>query len=152
MLLRIAILVLHTAPYEPLDMIQSYSHQNLQNATLAEFLPHFRERAKVSVIANASPLNMGLLTSAGPPQWHGARVKPELISSVSKANEMVQKETADLKGGPKKIEDLAVSFGMRDLEGSEGEALPVVVGCGNLEQVGAHEAPNSSGSVRLAES
>lgn len=134
MLLRIAILVLHTAPYEPLDMIQTYSHQNLQNATLAEFLPHFRDRAKVPVIANASPLNMGLLTSAGPPEWHGARVKPDLISAVEKANEIVQQETADMPGGPKKIEDLAVSFGMRDLRGSKGDALPVVVGCGSLEQ------------------
>ena len=46
-LLRLALLVLHTAPYEPLDVVLSYSHLNLQNSTLIAFAPVFRERALV---------------------------------------------------------------------------------------------------------
>lgn len=145
-LLRLAILVLHTAPFEPFDMIQSYSQQNLQNTTLTDFLPHFKERAQVNIIANASPLNMGLLTPSGAPEWHPARSKPELVRAVQTANELVVERTADLPGGPKNIADVAVSFGMRDLRADTKEALPVVVGVSNLEQV--HTAVRSYVAVK----
>ncbi|THH33738.1 hypothetical protein EUX98_g479 [Antrodiella citrinella] len=71
-LLRIAILVLHTAPFEPLDILLSYSHLHIQDDTFADFLPQLRERARVAQFIAASPLNMGLLTPA-PPPWHPAQ-------------------------------------------------------------------------------
>ncbi|KAF8974704.1 NADP-dependent oxidoreductase domain-containing protein [Flammula alnicola] len=70
-LLRLAILILHTPPYKPLDVLLSYSHLCLQNSTLVEFIPHFYQRAKVGQLVAASPLSMGLLTQS-PPPWHPA--------------------------------------------------------------------------------
>ncbi|GAA0234864.1 aldo/keto reductase [Cryptosporangium japonicum] len=54
----------------PVDTVLSYCHYTLQNSTLGERLPFFAERG-VEVL-NASPLSMGLLTDAGPPDWHPA--------------------------------------------------------------------------------
>jgi len=70
-LLRIALLVRHNPPYKPLDLILSYCHLTLQNNTLEIFGPHFRDRAQVQQVLNASPLSMGLLTPS-PPPWHPA--------------------------------------------------------------------------------
>jgi L-galactose dehydrogenase len=52
------------------DTVLSYCHYTLQNQTLAQRLPFFAERG-IGVL-NASPLSMGLLTEAGPPDWHPA--------------------------------------------------------------------------------
>lgn len=110
-------------------MIQTYSHQNLQNSTLELFLPHFHDRAKLKHVANASPLNMGMLTTRGMPPWHPARRVPELVKGTESALQVAQDQGA-------KFEDAAVRFGMRDLRGCEGYARPpVVVGCADLSQV-----------------
>ncbi|KAJ9115869.1 hypothetical protein QFC22_005011 [Naganishia vaughanmartiniae] len=147
-LLRLSLLVLHTAPFEPVDIIQTYSHQNLQNMGLAAYLPEFRTRAKVGTVMNASPLNMGLLTTSGPPDWHPA--PKELRECVNEAKEIVKAFGVQLgEGGQRsvKIEDLAVSFGMRDLGiDVQGSAPPVVVGCGTLSQV--HQAVASFIAVK----
>jgi D-arabinose 1-dehydrogenase len=136
-LLRLSLLVLHTAPFEPVDIIQTYSHQNLQNTGLSAYLPEFKTRAKVGTVMNASPLNMGLLTTAGPPDWHPA--PKELRECVNEAKEMVKASGVKVMGGEVqravKLEDLAVSFGMRGLGNGQGSAPPVVVGCGTLDQV-----------------
>ena len=82
-LLRLAILILHTPPYKPVDILLSYSHLCLQNSTFLEFIPHFYERAKVGQLLAASPLSMGLLTPK-PPSWHPA--PPELRRAVVDAS------------------------------------------------------------------
>jgi len=123
-LLRIAILVLHTVPYEPLDVLLSYSHLNLQNDTLAAFLPQFRERARVSQFVTASPMNMGLL-SPSPPTWHPASTN---VREASKqANEVCMRE--GWTGG---LPNVALGFAYhraRELE------LPTVVGLSGPREV-----------------
>ncbi|EDR12522.1 galactose dehydrogenase, partial [Laccaria bicolor S238N-H82] len=83
-LLRLSILILHTAPFKPVDILLSYSHLCLQNSTFMEFASHFYRRAKVGQLLAASPLSMGLLTQS-PPSWHPA--PPGLLHAVSKARE-----------------------------------------------------------------
>lgn len=125
LLLRLSLLVLHESG-QPLDIVQSYGHHNLLNSTLPEFLPYFTDRAQVRHIANASPFNMGLLTTRGPPDWHPAS------DNVKQA---VRDVVADLKDGPVKIEDLASRFGMRELR-SEFDKVPVVIGAKDVDEVG----------------
>ncbi|CAO3680575.1 unnamed protein product [Rhizopus microsporus] len=59
---------------QPLDIILSYCHYNLQNTKLADYTPKFRE-AGVKYIFNASPLAMALFRDAGPPDWHPAHAE-----------------------------------------------------------------------------
>ena len=80
---------------------------------------------------NASPLNMGLLTTQGPPTWHPA--SPELRRAVDEAKEVVADSRLTIASRPVKIEDVAVSFGMRDV--GSGPTPPVVVGVATLDQV-----------------
>ena len=123
-LLRIALLVSHTAPFEPLDAILSYSHLNLQNETLSSFLPHFTERARVKQLVAASPINMGLLTPS-PPKWHPA---PESLRNAShKANEICVEDK-----WPGGLVDIALGFAYRrDRE----LTLPTVVGLSQPREV-----------------
>lgn len=80
---------------------------------------------------NASPYNMGLLTTAGPPAWHPA--SPELRRCIDEAKEIVRESGVTVASRPVKMEDLAVSFGMRDV--GAGPTPPVVVGVSTLDQV-----------------
>ncbi|KAI8342900.1 NADP-dependent oxidoreductase domain-containing protein [Chlamydoabsidia padenii] len=59
---------------QPLDVVLSYSHYNLQNTSLSDYAPLLRQ-AGVRYILNASPLNMALFRDAGPPDWHPAHKK-----------------------------------------------------------------------------
>ncbi|KZT74499.1 Aldo/keto reductase [Daedalea quercina L-15889] len=102
-LLRLALLVLHTSPYKPLDVLLSYSHLTLQNSAFADFAPIFRERARVGQLLTASPLNMGLLTPT-PPIWHPA--PPELKDAVKK----VAEACSSWEGG---MVNVAVGYGYR---------------------------------------
>lgn len=123
-LLRLALLVAHTAPFEPLDVILSYSHLNLQNETLSSFLPRFTEGARVKQLVAASPINMGLLTPS-PPTWHPA---PDSLRDAShKAHEICVEEK--WTGG---IVDVALGFAYR--RGRELE-LPTVVGLSQPREV-----------------
>ncbi|KAI0662939.1 Aldo/keto reductase [Cubamyces menziesii] len=126
-LLRLALLVLHTPPYKPLDVLLSYSHSNLQNCTIAEFAQHFRTRAQIPQLLTASPLNMGLLTPRYPP-WHPAT--PEMREAARRAGELCAEE--QWEGG---LPNIAVGFGYR--KGKE-LGLPVVVGFSNMREV--HES------------
>ena len=130
---------------EPLDIIQTYSHANLQNYTLPEFLPYYNDVAKVPIVMNASPLNMGQLTTGGGPDWHPApqgmkQCARQLAEDIPKWAE--QEGLKDIK-----IEDLAVSFGMREFEVQGRQnvvSAPVVVGCLSLDQVSRTPAKRSS--------
>ncbi|CDO74134.1 hypothetical protein BN946_scf185043.g184 [Trametes cinnabarina] len=126
-LLRLALLVLHTPPFKPLDVLLSYSHSNLQNCTITEFAPHFRTRAKISQLLTASPLNMGLLTPRVPP-WHPAT--PELRVAAQQADEVCAEE--QWEGG---LPNVAVGYGFR--KASELH-LPMVIGFSNPREV--HES------------
>ena len=120
-LLRLAILILHTPPYKPLDVLLSYSHLCLQNSTFLEFVPHFYKRAKVGQLLVASPMSMGLLTPT-PPPWHPAPVR------LRKAAEDVSEIWA--RGLP----DLAMGYSIRHTISVE-EPLPLVVGFSSPEEV-----------------
>jgi hypothetical protein len=111
-------------------MIQTYSHQNLQNTGLSAYLPLFHG-AGVRHIANASPLNMGMLTTRGMPVWHPAMREKGLVDVTEEVKRKVGREGA-------RMEDVAVMFGMRELRDGQGGRwrCPVVVGCSDLEQVG----------------
>lgn len=124
---------------QPLDIIQTYSHANLQNNTLPAFLPHFENVAKVPIVMNASPLNMRLLTKTGAPQWHPA---PEGMQECTRGLARDIPERAKNEGlADVGIEDLAVSFGMREFETKDSQGVsitrsaPVVVGVSSLEEV-----------------
>ncbi|PCH41593.1 Aldo/keto reductase [Wolfiporia cocos MD-104 SS10] len=122
MLLRLALLALHTPPYQPLDVLLSYSHLTLQTNAFEAFAPHFRERARIPQLLTASPLNMGLLTPT-PPAWHPA--PPELKAAAKTAVE----QCTDWEGG---LPNLAVGYGYRK---AKKLGVPMVVGLSNHREV-----------------
>ncbi|EKM59584.1 uncharacterized protein PHACADRAFT_170169 [Phanerochaete carnosa HHB-10118-sp] len=122
-LLRLAILVLHITG-EPLDVLLSYSHLNLQNDTFALYVAELRERAKVKQLLTASPLNMGLLTPT-PPSWHPA--PPGLREATSKAHSI-----SVANGWERGLPNIALLFAYRKAKELE---LPTVVGLSNPREV-----------------
>jgi len=60
-----------TKSHVKLDTVLSYCHLNLNDSTLLSELDFFQQH-NIPVI-NASPISMGLLCNAGPPDWHPAR-------------------------------------------------------------------------------
>lgn len=126
-LLRLALLVLHTPPYKPVDILLSYCHLSLNNSTFATYAKPLRERAKVTQLVTASPLTMGLLTP-NPPSWHPAPAK--LKDAAKQANKIVN--DAQWTGG---FVNIAAGYGFR--KGQEN-AMPVVVGLSNPREV--HES------------
>ncbi|KAF4619372.1 hypothetical protein D9613_005452 [Agrocybe pediades] len=120
-LLRLAILILHTAPYKPVDVLLSYSHLCLQNSAFLQFVPHFYERAKIGQLLAASPLSMALLTT-NPPSWHPA--PPELRKAVV--------ESASTWDGD--YPNLAVGYSVRHTNFAE-KPLPLVIGLSTPREV-----------------
>lgn len=53
-----------------IDFILSYCHYCLNDTTLTQLVPDLQPKG-IGII-NASPLSMGMLTEAGPPEWHSA--------------------------------------------------------------------------------
>jgi len=123
-LLRLALLVLHTPPYRPLDLVLSYCHLNLQNAAFADFASQFSERAQVKQLLTASPLSMGLLTPT-PPSWHPAPRK--LHEAVSDAR---QNSKVWARGLP----NLALGYALRKSGASNGN-IPLVAGFSHPREV-----------------
>ena len=73
---------------EPLDIVLSYANFTLQNSLLAKNGIKRLQAADIDVVANASPLGMGLLRSDPPPtgsqgDWHPA--PPGLRAAVQQA-------------------------------------------------------------------
>lgn len=131
MLLRLALVVLHTTG-RPLDLVQSYSHQTLQNSALGDgYLAALNDQAKVEQVVNAAPLSMGLLTRSGGPDWHPARKVPKLNPAVAEAADL-----AAARGTS--IEAVGIAFGYKVLRQADGKVVPVVIGCTNLPQL--HQA------------
>ncbi|KAI5124758.1 hypothetical protein M0805_005392 [Coniferiporia weirii] len=138
-LLRLALLILHTPPFKPVDIILSYSHSNLQNFAFSDFAVPLRERARVSQLVAASPLNMGLLTPS-PPVWHPSPAS--LRMAVAAASDACAE--AEWPGG---LPNVALGYAMRrgnvfPADGQEGQAsfedVPVVIGWSNPAEV--HES------------
>lgn len=123
-LLRIAVLVLHTAPFEPLDILLSYSHLHIQNDTFADFLPHMKDRARVTQFIAASPLNMGLLTPS-PPGWHPA---PEDIKALARSAGSLCSQNG-WEGG---LPNIALGYSYRK---SSSLDVPMVVGLSQVKEV-----------------
>ncbi|GLB33447.1 putative aldo keto reductase [Lyophyllum shimeji] len=121
-LLRMALLVLHTPPYRPVDVILSYSHLSLQNSTFLQYAGQFRERAQVGQLLTASPLSMGLLTPS-PPPWHPALTV--LSAAVQQA----------LDVWPQGLPNLALGYAIRNTGNAYGDAIPLVTGFSTPQEV-----------------
>jgi L-galactose dehydrogenase len=87
-----------------LDVTISYCHLTLLNTRLLDELLPAVGRRGVGVI-NASPLGMGLLTEAGPPDWHPA--PPEVKAAARRAEEVCRRRGADVSA-------LALAFAVRE--------------------------------------
>lgn len=111
--------------------ILSYSHSNLQNAAFESYLPHFPAGCRM---LTASPLNMGLLVPSGAPAWHPALSDPKNASILP-----VSRQAADVasswSGG---LADVALGYGLRNLQDERGQGVPVVIGAKNPDEV--HQA------------
>ncbi|CAK8537415.1 unnamed protein product [Lathyrus sativus] len=79
--LEIFTYVLDRVPPGTLDVILSYCHHSINDSTLEGIVPYLKSKG-VGIIS-ASPLAMGLLTEAGPPEWYPA--SPELKSACKAA-------------------------------------------------------------------
>ncbi|KAG5352816.1 hypothetical protein C0989_000361 [Termitomyces sp. Mn162] len=120
-LLRLALLILHTPPFKPVDIILSYSHLTLQNDTFIQFAPELRERAKVKQLLAASPFSMGLLTSS-PPPWHPAPAEMKAVVKVAAGV------------WPDGLPNLALGYAIRNTGSVRGKT-PLVVGFSTPEEV-----------------
>ncbi|KAG6919316.1 hypothetical protein DXG01_007449 [Tephrocybe rancida] len=120
-LLRLALLILHTPPFKPVDVILSYSHLSLQNGTFIQYAPQLRERAKVGQLLAASPFSMGLLTPS-PPPWHPA---PAGLSAAAKEASGIW---------PHGLPNLALGYAVRNT-GSKHGNTPLVVGFSTPKEV-----------------
>jgi D-arabinose 1-dehydrogenase len=115
--------------------VLSYSHLNLQNASLLAFEPAPRARARVGAVLTASPLNMGLLTPSVP-GWHPA--PPALRDAARAAAERCR----DSRGG---LPAVAVGYAVRAAEGA-AVPMPTVVGLSKPDEV--HTAVRAWRDVR----
>jgi L-galactose dehydrogenase len=77
----------------PPDVVISYAHFSLQNQRLLTELMPVAERLGVGVL-NASPLCLGLLTEAGPPDWHPA--PPQLRIAARDAARLCRQRGMDI--------------------------------------------------------
>lgn len=96
---------------EPLDIVQSYANFTIQNQRLKTVALQRLTDAGVDVVANASPLGMGLLRSQGVPvgsmgNWHPA--PDDLRAACLKAAAYVQEHHGE------KLETVAVRFAMEN--------------------------------------
>lgn len=125
-LLRLALLVLRKTG-KPLDIIMSFSHYDLQNATFPVFIDALHNRGKVQRVLTASAFNMGLLTD-NPPSWHPA--PPEMVAAVGRVKAWV-------KGGawPEGLPNLALGFSMRRDEQVLGKDVPIVLGLSSPKEI-----------------
>ncbi|KAF8314773.1 Aldo/keto reductase [Clavulina sp. PMI_390] len=128
-LLRLALLIkAHFG--EPVESIMTYSHYNLQNISLTQFIGEFAQRAGVTTIYSASPLNMGLL-GPNPPPWHFA--PPGMFAARDKAVDVI--ESAKWPGG---FANLATGFAFTTSNAVDGRLpsdITTVVGLSSMEEV-----------------
>lgn len=123
----------------PLDIVLSYSHYNIQNTTLAPFVPQFKGSG-VQTVLSASPLSMGLLKDSGPPDWHPASAK--LKNKIADAVDFLQdKERYSMA-------NIAVGFALRNAP-KDGLGSTVIGFC-SIDEL--HEAVELYWEVMSADS
>lgn len=128
-LLRLALLIRDQTGHG-VDVLQTYSHQTLLNSALADrYLVEF-EKAGVKQVINAAPLSMGILTTQGGPDWHPFRHENggEIFKATREAVKLCQEQGTTL-------EAVASDFGYRPVHHSNGNLVPVVIGCKDLSEV-----------------
>lgn len=127
-LLRLSLLALHTTG-SPIDVVQTYAHQTLLNHTLeAGYLAALKERAQVGTVINASPLAMGVLTEGLGPEWHPVRGEEGMLRAVKEAVEVCKAQGTTLA-------DTALRYGLRELVPGDGQKVPCVIGCKDVDEV-----------------
>jgi L-galactose dehydrogenase len=109
----------------PLDTVITYCHYTLNDTTAASLLPYFEGKA-VGVI-NAAATAMGLLTHAGPPDWHPA---PRGLKDAC------ARAAAHCRSRGKSLAELAVQFSVS----SETRIATTLVGTADPQQVRANVA------------
>lgn len=88
-------------PEYPLDLILSYCHYSLNDTSLERILPLVEEQELGMILA--SPLSMGLLTEAGPPDWHPAG--PEIREKCAEAARFARSRGVD-------VAEMALAFSL----------------------------------------
>lgn len=94
---------------EPLDIVQSYAHFNLQNTLLSRVALPRLQAAGVDVVTNASMLSMGLLRSSGIPIGTQGDFHPSpegLRKAIASASHL-------LDGMGEKIEKVALRYAIQ---------------------------------------
>lgn len=130
-LLRLSRLVASRAPYRPLEAILSYSNHTLHSDILPAYQQLFAKQPTSylledgtpsssppstaaawtggPIIFNGSPFSMGLLTDAGPPDWHPA--SKELKNACNEASQELQ-----AKKDGSSLAIIALTYGIRGAE------------------------------------
>lgn len=103
------------------ELLFSYCHFNLQNNSLAQYVPKF-QAAGIKSIINGSPLSMGLLRAEPAPEWHPA--SPDLKTACVEASRHVESRHGQ------KLADVALRYSF----GFEGTTC---VGCSTLQELEA---------------
>ncbi|XP_004504882.3 L-galactose dehydrogenase [Cicer arietinum] len=111
--------VLDRVPPGTLDVILSYCHHSINDSTLEDIVPYLKSKG-VGIIS-ASPLAMGLLTEAGPPEWHPASSD---LKAACRASATYCQENG------KNISKLALQYSLLNKE-----ITSVLVGMKSVEQV-----------------
>jgi D-arabinose 1-dehydrogenase len=112
-----------------LDIVQTYAQHTILNPSLGDaYLPAF-EAAGLGEITNAAPLAMGILTTAGGPEWHPAR------TANDGAYEACRHASALCEQKGTKLENVALDFGLRELKMQNGTPVPVVIGCKTIDEI-----------------
>jgi L-galactose dehydrogenase len=75
-----------------IDTCLTYCHFSLNDTTLLDFIPFFKEHG--IGLMNAAPLSMGLLTPRGPPIWHPAH--NHIKQAAAAAVKYCEKKSVDI--------------------------------------------------------
>lgn len=113
----------------PVDLVQSYCHNTVQNTSLSSYTSLFYG-AGVKQIVSASPLSMGLLRDAGPShEWHPGSAKLKFATTEAVALCRAYGTT---------LERVALSFGLKSASSDVSRPTPICVGFSRPDEV--HEA------------
>ena len=81
-------------------------------------------------VTNAAPLAMGVLTTAGAPEWHLLRKVED-----GKAYAASREASEWCKANGTTLEEVAAHYGMKELRSPKGVRVPTVIGCKSVDEV-----------------
>ena len=112
-----------------IDIVQTYAQQTIINPSLTGgYLASFAQ-AGVDKVTNAAPLAMGILTTAGGPEWHPTnRERGPSFEACREASALCQEKGTS-------IEAVSLGFGMKALSTPSGADIPVVIGCKSIQEI-----------------